>query len=363
MKLESLLKLALLGSAFVAMPVFAIDDDVEIDVPAKIDIQGKKVLWMNSEDKNGDNLENWFGRATLGVSAKGKTFEGKITLRAFPADFGTTTQIAKTYAKDTTVLREVSAGSGNWSLKDTSVTRSRADSVMSDKFELYEAWTEYKAKVLNVKMGRFLSNDRAGMAFGNYADEAPKTQFMPAGVGVNALEINKNIFENVSFRMAFESRGQYLNKGDLRIGLKAFNLSSVEMLKVGINYRNNMFDVINNPDTMVTHNASAVFEMPIQKWRIWTEFGFRGMNKEGNTPDMPISGGVEIPLGRALDKFLVEAEWFKDRKAVDGEVKEVVASMFLQKKLGDRMTISFGIQASDGTKDYAMVGRLTGTIN
>lgn len=337
--------------------------------PAKIDIQGKKVLWNETEDVKGDNLEQWFGRATLSMLAKASDFEGKVTIRAIPADFGGKMAMVQKkdqiVAVDSVMTRSVTGG-GTYTV-DTTVYRSQeVESIVEqsvDQFEIYEAYTYYKTEVVDLKMGRFWSNDRLGMAFGNYADNKSGASFMPAGKGVNAFEISKSVLGSLFFRMSLESSDPNLNKGDLRIGMKFADLSSISWLKIGVNYRSNLFDVVKDPNAVVMHNGATTVEVPLGKFRIFGEAGFRGMDSDGEITEIPITGGLEIPAGRALDKVLVEAEWNKDREAKSGSAKEVLGSIFVQKKISDRFMISFGVQSNDQTEDFAMVGRLTGTIN
>ena len=364
MNLNLVLKYAALGTAFLALPIYAADD-VEIDVPAKIDIQGKKVMWINTTDKNVNNFEEWFGRATMSVVAKSTNFEGKFTLRAFPSDFGAITTTEHTVFDTTTVYR--AAGTGAPVAVDSISARVIRDTVKTDKFELYEAYVNYKnPNSVDFKMGRYLSNDRVnGSFFGNYADEAPGVKFMPAGVNVNAIEISHTWYGNVFFRAALESRAANLNRGDLRMSLKLSKLASLEWLNIGINYRNDMFKVIKYTDSIVNHYASATIEMPLPKnFRVWGEAGFRGMNSNGDTPKMPLLAGLEVPGGKVFDKVIFEAEWLNDREPAKGEkAKDVLGSAFVQKKINDRFLISFGMQSNNNTEDFALVGRLTGTIN
>lgn len=340
-----------------------------VTFPSKIDIQGKKVLWNETEDVKGDNLEQWFGRATLSMLSKTSDFEGKVTIRAIPADFGGKMAMVQKKDKimpvDSVMTRTVNGG-GSYTI-DTTVYRSQeVEEIVEqsvDQFEIYEAYTYFKMEVVDLKMGRFWSNDRIGMAFGNYADNKSGASFMPAGKGVNAFEVSKSVLGSLFFRMSLESSDPNLNKGDLRIGMKFADLSSISWLKIGVNYRSNLFDVVKDPDAVVMHNGAATVELPLGKFRVFGEAGFRGMDSDGEITEIPITGGVEIPAGRALDKVLLEAEWNKDREAKSGKAKEVLGSIFVQKKISDRFMISFGVQSNDQTEDFAMIGRLTGTIN
>jgi len=334
-------------------------DEIEVTMPAKIDIQGKKVMWNKTEDVNGNNLEDWFGRAYLSLATKSKKFDSKLTIRAFPADFGNK---SITKGRDSLAIDRHADGT----IASASLIQGKTDTVKTDKFQLYEAWTYFKGGDVDLKLGRYFSNDRVGSAFGNYADNDDAGEgalFMPAGQSVNAIEVSRNFFENVDFRMAFESNDKNLNKADLRVGLKLSNLASLPGFKVGVNYRNDMFNLIKEPDSIVHNNAAFSVEVPLGKWRFWSEVGMRKFTSDGASPVVPVTGGIDIPLGRVLDKLLVEAEFNNDRVAVKGKTKKVLGSMFMQKKVSNRFLISFGVQSNNQTADYAMIGRLSATIN
>lgn len=356
-------------------PAKAKKEAVTIDVPAKIDIQGKKVLWNKTDDTEGNNLEEWFGRATVSILSKTTDFEGKVTIRAIPADFGgnvasVSTKTEKVTHKvwvDTTIRHTINGG-GTYTTDSLIYTDREVDTLLvetkpADKFEIYEAYAFFQEDYLNLKLGRFWTNDRAGMAFGNYADNGVGASFMSAGKSSNAIEISKTVFNSIFFRLGLESSDPHLNKGDLRFGMKFSDLSSISWLRVGAHYRSNLFDVVKDPDAVVLHNAAGMVELPLGGWRLWSEVGFRGMDSDGEIAEIPITGGIEIPGGRILDKILLEAEWNKDREEKDGTAKEVLGSVFIQKKVSNRFLISFGVQSNEQTEDFAMVGRLTATIN
>lgn len=367
--LKKILTSASLALSLTALPSFA-GEDVEVDVQAKIDVQGKFVVWNEIEDSLVNNLNQWFGRAALTIDAKGDNMQGKLTIRAYPADFGSKDVNLKISYDTLKVPTGVITGSPS-DYRDSVVLKTSSDTVYKDSFELFEAWTAYKSNVINMKFGRFWTNDRFGMAFGNYADEAKYVkgkatpQFMPAGVLMDAIEIGQSHYDGtVTWKVAFQSTASYLNKGDFRAGFRFSKLPSLERLNIAFQYRNNMFNQIKYPEQLVTHSFSAGAELPLaNKYRFWGEVGIIGVTNEGHTPDFPITGGLEIPGKRIFDKVLLEAEWLKDRKGEMGySSKDVLGSLFVQKKVGDNFIISFGVQNHGATKDYAMVGRLTGTM-
>lgn len=357
MNLKSLFKVLALGAC--VAPLFA--EDVEIDIPTRIDIQGKKVMWNHLDDELGNNLEEWWGRAVFSVTANSPSFNGKMTIMAYPPDFGWEPVTGYTPDRDTVIFR---LRNGVLRAEDTIIKGGDPIRAQFDKFTLYEAWAEFKGSVLNTKLGRYPSNDRAGAFFGNYADEPVGGKFIPTGIIVNALEVNRTLFTNVFFRAAFESGDENLNKGNLRAQVKFSKLSSLELVNISLGYRNNMFDFIHNPDTTAHHNATAMVEIPWGKWRAWGELAFIDMHGSGKIGGIPITGGIEIPGGRALDKIILEAEWYSKREAdASGRKKEVLGSLFVQKSLSDRFKISFGVFNNDQSSDMAMAARLTSTLN
>jgi len=63
---------------------------------------------------------------------------------------------------------------------------------------------------------------------------------------------------------------------------------------------------------------------------------------------------------------VIEAEYDKHRKNADGtkeHVKDILGSVFIQKALNDRFTLSLGLQSEGIQKDFSFAGRLQGRIN
>lgn len=346
------LSILLLTSFIAANGVWA--GEIEVDVPARIDIQGTKVLWNNLDDEDGNNIENWFGRAVFGITSKGDNFRGKILVHAYPADFGWT-QVLNVTAEDTIHKTDLHGHPYD------SIVAPSVKSQKVDKFLLYNAYAEFENKIFDIKLGRYNSNDRVGKFFGNYADEGPGGKFLATGVLVNAMELSQTYMDHLFFRLAFEGHDDHLNEGQLRAAVRYDGLPL--NMNFAVHYRNNIFDYIHDPDTTLHHNVSSTLEVPLMKaWRFFGEVGFINITSD-NTPDIPVTGGVEYK-GRALDRIVLEAEWFKDREEDDsGCQKKVLGSFYVEKSVGERFKILFGIHSWEQTSDLAMSARLTATIN
>ncbi|NLB62954.1 MAG: hypothetical protein GX801_02450 [Fibrobacter sp.] len=333
---------------------------LEIDIPARVDIQGKKVLWNNIDDPAGNNVEEWWGRGVVSLTAKSDAIDGKITVYGYPVDFGNNVVAEFVPQRDTSYLAVE-----NYQLVTKNETlEAEVTNARYDKFVLYEAWVEHKGSFLNTKLGRYISNDRGGAFFGNYADEAPGGAFLAAGKPMNAIEINKSIYSNLAFKAALESTDDNLNKGSLRAQLKFSELASLEMFNITLTYRNNMFDFIRDSKAVAQHNATALFEVPWGMWRFWGELAFVGISGDGKIAGIPLTGGVELKGGRLFDLISLEAEWLSDRKPdATGSAKEVLGSIFVQKNIGNNFRISFGFFNNNQSSDYGMAARLTSYLN
>jgi hypothetical protein len=351
-----------------------------VDVPANFEIQARKVMPVTNSDWGTDNLDTWWGRANLMVLTESENFVGKVHLRMYPGEFKTSNPSTK-----------------------------------SDLFQIYEALAWHRGDYVNVKIGRWDNTTRFGsMAYGGYVDakkdvdihnRAPQRNRRAAGFMTpydpeNALQLGFNNFsENMSLDLALISSDPNLNKGDLRAYFNFRDLAGLENMNIGIGYRSNMFDEIYSKIGDVTHTIDFGFRMPLIKdagilknLNFFFEAALIGLDdqngdanradatgsphKKCNEKDMdcistqsqlPMLGGLEMSLYRGLDKIVVEAEFDNDRRDKDGKkyekAKDVLGSIYIQKKLNDRFTLNLGVQSENNTKDFSFAGRLQGRIN
>ena len=370
-------------------------DFAVVDIPANFEIQARKVMPVDSDGWPEDNLNEWWGRANLMVLTESENFIGKIHLRMYPGDFRDPT--VTVYSAD---CPDNTCNKGGW------YNNKR------DVIELHEAWAWHRGNYFNLKIGRWDNTTRFGnMAYGGYIDakkdkyidsqDANRNSyrraegFLSTFYPENALQFGFNNFsENISLDLALISRDMNLNRGDLRAYFHFKDLSGIESMDIGIGYRANVFDGIYDGSVDITHTVSLGFRLPIVKdvgllknLSLFGETAFIGLDdqegkdeedgrgrlkaSEGRTlsPLFPILGGFEISFYRGLDKIVIEAEYDSERvNKVDKEnpqknVKDVLGSIYVQKKLNDRFTLDLGVQSENNTKDFSLAARLQGRIN
>ena len=396
-------------------PRISKNDFAIVDVNADFEIQGKKIMAVDAEDTFSDNnLDEWWGRANLMVSTESENFRGKVHLRMYPGEFAN-----KVYSEDSVVIGKM-------------VQQNR------DRFEIYEAWAQYKGDIVSLKVGRMDNTTRYGSStFGGYLDskrdryhdrnnnytamvnhplmtsykdiEYRASGFMSLYTPENSLQLGMSFLENLSLDVSLISTDKNLNKGDLRAYLRYEDIAGIEDLAVGLGYRSNMFDEIQSKYGDVVHMVDIGVRAPVvsdvgflKNLVVFAEAGILGLDDQegakrdasGNiipNPcdidwwiqdelssrcrtdigkaykiDWPIVGGIDISLYRGLDKIVIEAEYDHNRRknAVNKEhVKDILGSIFVQKALNDRFTLSLGLQSEGNTKDFSLAGRLQGRIN
>jgi len=361
-----------------------------VDFPANFEIQGKKVMPIDSDTSNG-NLDQWWGRANLMVETQSENFKGKVHLRMYPGEFGDRLLTTK---------------------KDTSLAR--------DRFEIYEAWAWHRGDYFNFKIGRWSNTTRFGsQTFGGYLD-AKKDVNLSTGTTLDGLSKNTvrrqagfmstydpensvqfgfhNISEDIALDLSLISMDSHLNKGDLRINLRFEDLASVSGLNAGIGYRSNLFDEIYSKYGDVTHTVALGGSIPLltgvgflKNMNLFLEAAVIGLDDQKGTVSTdtlacptptatllvvnkhcrsdkgkadasgkPILLGLDLDLYRSFDKIVFELEVDPSRKKPE---QVWLASIYVKKQLNDRFTINLGMQSENNSKDFSFAGRLQGRIN
>ncbi|MDR2999933.1 MAG: hypothetical protein LBU89_01600 [Fibromonadaceae bacterium] len=370
-------------------------DFAVVDVPANFEIQARKVMPVDADGWPEDNLNEWWGRANLMVLTESENFIGKVHLRMYPGDFRDQTYVS--YKPDYCPSNDCSA----------SPTIAKRDVI-----ELHEAWAWHRGNYFNLKIGRWDNTTRFGsMTYGGYVD-AKKDKFITSDpsrntyrraegflstfVPENAVQFGFNdLSENISLDIALISSDRHLNRGDLRTYFNFKDLAGIESMNIGVGYRANIFDGIYDKTTDVTHTVSLGFRLPLIKdagllrsLSLFGEAAFIGLddqlgiegdaskgekpiaNKGPTDPALfPLLAGLDLSFYRGFDKIVIEAEYDADREnKIDREnpkknVKDILGSIYVQKKLNDRFTLDLGVQSENNTKDFSLAARLQGRIN
>jgi hypothetical protein len=350
-----------------------------VDFPATFEIQARKVMPVDSEGWEDNNLDTWWGRANLMVETQSESFKGRVHMRMYPGEF-----------KD-----KISTANGT--------------PLVRDQFEIYEAWAWHKGDYFNFKIGRWSNTTRFGsQTFGGYIDAkndknldkdkgnvSREAGFMSTYYPENSILFGYNVSEDISIDLSLISSDKNLNKGDLRIYLHLEDLANVNGLNVGVGYRSNLFDEVYSKYGDVTHTIALAGNLPIltdvgflKNMNLFVETALIGIDDQNGTAtdsdcsdkvsklcrsdkgklnsfDRPILAGLEIDLYRSFDKIVIEAEYDTHRKnnGTKEHVKDILGSIYVKKQLNERFNINLGMQSENNTKDFSFAGRLQGKIN
>lgn len=338
-------------------PLFKAGEFV-FNVDASFEVQAGKTLWTSEDDKGGDNLEEWWGRANLGLETHSNDFNGRIHIYMYPGDLMDNQYHARhTASKDT---------SESYDYKDL--------------FEIHEAWAEQHTKYLAFKVGRWEFTQKNGDYFGNYVD-GYYNGFKSGTESENALQFTLTPTETMTMDVSLISTTPNLNTGDLRLMFHFHDLSGIEFLNLDLGYRTNVFDLVHDDDANVRHTIALQGKTPVVDGLVYffLEGALMGINAEETytdksgkertrTVDMvaPITGGL---LFTPRDyRIILEAEYIHDRADTEyaeanKHIKDVLAAFYIEKPLSDRFTLSFGAHSYGSSRDVAFTGNLIGVIN
>lgn len=339
-------------------PLFKAGEFV-FDVDASFEIQAGKVLWASEDDENGDNFEEWWGRANLGLETHSDDFNGRILIYMYPGDL-----IDNQYHAHHTADGDTS---------DSYEYR--------DLFEIHEAWAEQHTKYAAIKLGRWEFTQKNGDYFGNYVD-GYYNGFKSGAPSENALQFTLTPTETMTMNVAFISTTPKLNTGDLRLMFNFHDLSGIEFLNLDLGYRTNVFDLIHDDDVDVRHTISLQGKTPIVNdiAYFFLEGALMGIDAEETytdrfgkertrTVDMvaPITGGLLFTPGDY--RIILEAEYIHNRADTEyadadkKHVKDVLGAFYIEKPLTKRFTLSFGAHSYGSSRDFQFNGNLIGRIN
>ena len=339
-------------------PLFKAGEFV-FDVDASFEIQAGKVLWASEDDENGDNFEEWWGRANLGLETHSDDFNGRILIYMYPGDL-----IDNQYHAHHTADGDTS---------DSYEYR--------DLFEIHEAWAEQHTKYAAIKLGRWEFTQKNGDYFGNYVD-GYYNGFKSGAPSENALQFTLTPTETMTMNVAFISTTPKLNTGDLRLMFNFHDLSGIEFLNLDLGYRTNVFDLIHDDDVDVRHTISLQGKTPIVNdiAYFFLEGALMGIDaeetytdrfgkKRTRTVDMvaPITGGLLFTPGDY--RIILEAEYIHNRADTEyadadkKHVKDVLGAFYIEKPLTKRFTLSFGAHSYGSSRDFQFNGNLIGRIN
>jgi len=389
-----------------------------VDFPANFEIQGKKNMAIDSEP-NSHNLDEWWGRANLMVVTESENFSGRVHLRMYPGEFAN-----KVHSEDPDMeklrpqnrdLIQIYEAWAWYRGEYLNLKVGRIDNTTRFGSMNFGGYLDAKRD----KYWDARNNQEAANNYNSVPTQVNKVTpknserrvsgFMSSYDPENALQFGLN-FENLSFGnlfldIALISTDNKLDKGDLRTHFRFNDIAGIEDLNLGIGYRSNLFNEINRKYGSkygdVVHTLDFGVRVPVlsdvgflKNLNLFLEAALIGLDDQNgteftcddewseefylvnrecrtdrgktNSPEWPILGGIDISLYRGLDKIVIEAEYDKNRRKnaeVKEHVKDILGSIFIQKALNDRFTVSLGLQSEGIKKDFSLAGRLQGRIN
>jgi len=340
-------------------------NQINFDINADFELEAGKVLWSSEDDVLGDNFETWNGEANFAVLAEANDFKGKIGIAFYPGDLQP--------ADDNNVDKKVKRAQ----------LREGSREYVNDYFSLDEAWAMQETDLFSFKVGRWDNTDKSGDYFGGYID-GYKAGFLSTQDPENQLQFGITPTDNMSAYIAFISKSENLDKGDVRAVFNFHGLEGLGNLKVQLGYRSNVFDVVydagskirkvdaaTNDTTVIEqhikHNASLKANLPIVANRL-DIFAEAALMDLSDDMVVPLTGGMEFNF-KTVDRVILEAEYVGDRKKngyYEGSpkhVKDVLAALYLEKALTDRFSLSAGFHNYGASRDFMLSGNLIGRIN
>lgn len=335
-------------------------DNFKFDYNSNFEIQAGKVFWSSEDDPDGNNMEEWFGRANLSFLTESTNFDGKVTLSFYPGNI---------LENETVVVSP-----------DSSIKNEARDLV-----ELKEAWACQRTKYINFKLGRWENTDKNGDYFGGYVD-GYLTGFKSTFTAENMLQFGFTPTENLSVDLALISTGAHLNTGDIRVVAHFRELSSIEALDIDLALRSNVFDKVYDSKSDIRTNLSLKVNVPLieDKLFLFGEVAMLGLGGDSTELyldknnyiksrdvvvewKMPLTGGLMLKTD-IIDRMILEAEYISDRNETSyhsnsKHIKDVLGAFYIEKDLTNRFTLSAGFHSFGSSKDWVLNGNLIGRIN
>jgi hypothetical protein len=333
----------MVGSSVFAADKAALPKDEKVpalELTGSVQVQAQRALWENfAPGKKHDNLDEFWGRANLGVKFKAKDFSSEVNIRAFPEGWG--------YEPLTGLVIKDSTDTISLSTLKTSIA----------KFQIEQAWVKYMYKYVDVRVGRYFTTVSKTISAGNYLDQDPGMGFQTKIAYHNAVD--------VTFKTGFASTNVLLGATDLKLNtgyLRVYEtINPTKAFSAGIGYRANLFDLAKNEYANLEHRLALNAEYQvIPDLKPYVELGLVKKNAARNQitgvtlsgqkdiTTYPVLVGVCIPTGGILNAFNFEVEYVDGREVTNVKDKKKVDSplsigFYVDKKLSARARFQIGL--------------------
>lgn len=328
---------ALLCSGFILIAEEAKVAPPMLTLTGSIQMQAQKAFWdNNAPGTNGNNLDDFWGRANFGAQFKADDFSSNLNIRAFPEGWG---------FEPLTGL----------SIKDSTASISKTQIA---KFLIEQAWVCYKFNAITqLRLGRYSTTTSKSIVMGNLLDQNAGPSFQGKIAYHNAIDVTVNT-GCLSSNVLLGAGDKNLNTGYLRIYESAALLPE-KQLNLGAGFKANVFDLAHDSNAIVMPRFAVTGDYEIIKsFKPYFEVGILDTSsKKGESAFIvPFVLGTTIPAGKIFNTLGVEVEVLSGRTAKDSDGKKQDLPLhwncYVDKKFGTRTRLQAGIY-SDGAGSSA----------
>ena len=333
----------MIGSSVFAADKVAVPKDEKVpalELTGSVQVQMQRALWENvTPGKKHDNLDEFWGRANLGIKFKAKDFSSEVNIRAFPEGWG--------FEPLTGLVIKDSTDTVSLSTLKTSIA----------KFQIEQAWVKYMYKYIDVRVGRYYTTVSKTISAGNYLDQDPGMGFQLKATYHNGID--------VTLKTGIASTNFLLGATDLKLNTGYLRLYEVinptKEFSAGFGYRANLFDLARNEYADLEHRFALNAEyLLMPDLKPYFELGIVKKNAARNQltgvtlagqkdiTTYPVLVGVCIPTGGILNAFNFEVEYVDGREVTNVKDKKKVDSplsigFYADKKLSARARFQIGL--------------------
>lgn len=304
---------------------------------------------MHDENVSYGMLSSYYIRANIGAKYTAEDVGGEFNIRAFNEQFG------NTLVTDVDVAGE-------------KVTKKNYDRILLER-----AYADLKPnKMINIRLGRFVTDYSIMDHFGNYLDldpRDPKYIFLgrPAYHDGAELTVKTGI---VSSTITIGGKDKNMNTGYVRV-VESVKLPNPKLV-ADIGWRANILDSLAFPDAepeMLNRFFLRVVDTVMPGLMPYTEIAMiQYWDKDAGKKDSKTVAmlGIQVPTGLKNLQLNLEGEWLQDYEVVDpkGKVQDraIDWNVALAYKAGKRTKIQSYIYSDPETSSAANVvlgGRVT----
>ncbi len=287
------------------------------------------------DNNSHNNIDDFYGRVSVGMQGNVSNFEGKVLIRAYPKGFG--------YE----LMRGIETSDDN------------IDPVTEDiaKFQVIQAIASHSGEIMTFEIGRGTMFNSNGEYFGNYVDEGPGGYFTGKGMTGNFFNFMFD-YDLGTTSVLIGSNDSNLNEGYLRVFQ---DINILDNAHIGLGLKSNLPDRVHNSEADLFWNSTVAFDYEINnKVILFSEIGFTNMS-ENTDALIPVVAGVKFPLMPVFSTVAVEAEYLNedDRPTIAlGDSSEKMSAVQwgvnLEREINSHFKVLGGVYSEREASDVAL---------